>query len=198
MKLNELSPKEGSVKSRTRVGRGIGSGKGKTAGSGHKGQKARSGVSIKGFEGGQMPLYRRLPKMGFTNIFAKKYTTVSVGRLQEALDKKMIDAKGTIDEAALLQGRVVNRQRDGIRLIGGGEIKTKIALKITGGATKGAVAAIEKAGGSVEIVEPEKKQAKAKLAAKAAPKKETAEKPEAKKAPAKKAPAKKPAAKKEK
>ncbi len=183
MKLNDLQPKPGSRSDRTRVGRGIGSGKGKTSGKGHKGQKARSGVSIKGFEGGQMPLYRRLPKRGFTNIFGKDFATISLGRLQEAIDKKMIDPKNTIDEDMLVKARVIRRKKDGVRLLGSGEIKAKVTLQISGGATKTAVAAVEKAGGKVEIVEPPKKQ----------PKDE--KKAAAKKAPAKKSAAKKPAAK---
>ena len=156
MKLNELKPKEGSVTERTRVGRGIGSGKGKTCGRGHKGQKSRSGVAIKGFEGGQMPLFQRMPKRGFNNPFGKSYTPICPGRLQEAIDKKMIDAKKPIDENALLAGKVIRRKKDGVKLLGGGELKTKIDLKITGGATKSAVKAVEKAGGKVEIVEPPK------------------------------------------
>jgi large subunit ribosomal protein L15 len=151
MKLNELKPKEGSVKKPIRVGRGIGSGKGKTSGKGVKGQKARSGVAINGFEGGQMPLHRRLPKLGFTNIFAKKYVELTLSRLQQAIESKRIDPKNALDEDALVAAKVVRRKRDGIRLIGTGTLKTKIDLKLSG-ATKGAIAAIEKAGGSVEII----------------------------------------------
>ena len=150
MKLNELQPKEGAVQNSKRVGRGIGSGKGKTCGVGQKGQKARSGVAIKGFEGGQMPLYKRLPKHGFNNIFGKKYVNISLARLQEALDKKMIDAKGTIDEDALVAAKVVRRKKDGIRLLATGELKTKVDLKIAG-ASAAAVAAVEKAGGKIEL-----------------------------------------------
>ena len=152
MKLNDLGPKEGAVQNTKRVGRGIGSGKGKTCGVGQKGQKSRSGVAIKGFEGGQMPLYQRLPKRGFTNIFGKKFAEVSIGRLQQAIDKKMIDSKGTVDEDTLVKAKVVTHKKDGVRLIGGGELKTKIDLKISG-ATSGAVKAVEKAGGKVEIIE---------------------------------------------
>lgn len=189
MKLNELQPNEGSVKRKMRVGRGIGSGKGKTSGRGVKGQKARTGVSINGFEGGQMPLYRRLPKRGFTNIFARDLVTVSLGRLQQAIDKKLIDPKAAIDEDMLVKSKVIRRKKDGVRLLGSGELKAKIALKISGGATKSAIAAVEKAGGTVEIVPPAKKAAKA---GKDAGKKESG-------AAAKKAnaPAKKPAKKKE-
>lgn len=176
MKLNELQPKEGSVKKKMRVGRGIGSGKGKTSGRGQKGQTSRSGVALKGFEGGQMPIHMRMPKRGFNNPFARKLVTISLGRLQQAIDKKMLDTKGAIDEDALVQAKVIRRKRDGVKLLGSGELKSKIELKITGGATKGAIEAVEKAGGKVEIVEPAKK----------APK-EKAEKPAAKKAPAKKA-----------
>ena len=152
MKLNELQPKEGSKTERMRVGRGIGSGKGKTCGSGHKGQKARSGVAIKGFEGGQMPLYQRLPKRGFTNNFGKNYATISLGRLQQAIDKKMIDAKKPVDEDMLVAAKVVSRKKDGVRLIGGGELKTKLDLKLTGGASKPAQEALEKAGGKLEVI----------------------------------------------
>lgn len=156
MKLNELQPKDGSVHSRTRVGRGIGSGKGKTSGKGQKGQKSRSGVSINGFEGGQMPLYRRLPKFGFTNIFAKQYAEINLGRLQEAIDKKMIDPKKEIDCKTLFEAKVLNRKKDGVRVLGGGEIKTKVTLKVAG-ATKSAIAAVEKAGGTLTVVEARKK-----------------------------------------
>ncbi len=182
MKLNELKPKKGSVHTFKRVGRGIGSGKGKTSGRGVKGQKARTGVSLNGFEGGQMPLYRRLPKRGFTNIFARELVEITLGRLQEAIDKKMLDTKGTVDEDMLVKAKVIRRKRDGVKLLGTGELKSKIDLKITGGATKSAIAAVEKAGGKVEIVEPAKRVAKEKTE-KAAPKKEA----KAKKAPAKKA-----------
>jgi len=151
MKLNELKPTKGSVKNRTRIGRGIGSGKGKTSGRGTKGAKARSGVSINGFEGGQMPLYRRMPKSGFTNIFAKKYATINIGRLQEVIDGKMIDAKKTIDEDTLVKAKVINRKKDGIRLLGNGELKTKVDIKVNG-ASKSAIKAVEKAGGKVELI----------------------------------------------
>lgn len=150
MKLNELSPKEGSTKKRMRVGRGIGSGKGKTSGRGVKGQKGRAGVAIKGFEGGQMPLYRRLPKVGFKNFGAKNYETVSLARLQSAIDDKKLDTKGVVDEDALVKAKVVRRKKDGIRLLGTGELTAKISLKLSG-ATASAKAAVEKAGGSVEI-----------------------------------------------
>lgn len=151
MKLNELAPQDGSTKKRMRVGRGIGSGKGKTSGRGVKGQKARTGVSIKGFEGGQTPIHRRLPKVGFNNIFAKDYVTVSLAQLQAAIDNKRLDAKGVIDEAALVSARVVRRKKDGIRLLGTGTLQTKVSLKLSG-ATETAKKAVEKAGGSLEIV----------------------------------------------
>lgn len=151
MKLNELSPKEGSKKLRTRVGRGIGSGKGKTGGRGVKGQKSRSGVAIKGFEGGQMPLYKRMPKRGFNNPFGKTFATITLARLQEAIDTKKIDAKKDITEEVLIASKVIRRVKDGVRLLGTGEIKSKVSLKITG-ATKPALAAVEKAGGSVDLI----------------------------------------------
>lgn len=156
MKLNELKPNEGAKHNYKRVGRGIGSGKGKTSGVGVKGQKARSGVAIKGFEGGQMPLYMRLPKHGFTNIFGKEYATVTVARLQQAVDKGMIDAKGTIDEDMLLKAKVISNKRDGVRVIGGGALKAKLALKVSG-ATKTASEAISKAGGSIDLIKIERK-----------------------------------------
>lgn len=151
MKLNALKPNKGAKHNYKRKGRGIGSGKGKTAGVGVKGQKARSGVAIKGFEGGQMPLYMRLPKHGFTNFFGKTYAELTLGRLQQAIDAKLISASGTIDEDALLKGKVISHKRDGVRLIGKGQLKTKIALKISG-ATKSATDAVSKAGGSVDII----------------------------------------------
>lgn len=150
MKLNELSPAEGSVKDRTRVGRGMGSGKGKTSGAGQKGQKSRSGVSIKGFEGGQMPLYRRLPKMGFTNPNAKRYAEITPARLQKAIDIKKLDAKAEITAETLVKSGILSNAYDGVRLIGGGELTSKVKLKIAG-ATKSAIAAVEKAGGSVDL-----------------------------------------------
>lgn len=155
MKLNDLKPAKGSVQERTRVGRGIGSGKGKTSGAGQKGQKSRTGVSLNGFEGGQMPLYRRLPKMGFKNPNAKKYAELTPGRIQSALDSKKLDGKGEITEETLVKAGVISNSYDGIRLIGGGEIKSKVSLKITG-ASKSAIAAIEKAGGSVKLIEKKK------------------------------------------
>ncbi len=151
MKLNELKPNEGAKHNYKRVGRGIGSGKGKTAGVGVKGQKARSGVAIRGFEGGQMPLYMRLPKHGFKNFFGKEYAVVTLARLQQAVDKGLIEAKGTIDEDTLLKAKVISHKRDGVRIVGNGSIKAKLALKVSG-ATKSASEAISKAGGSVDII----------------------------------------------
>ena len=151
MKLNELKPNEGAKHNYKRVGRGIGSGKGKTSGSGVKGQKARSGVAIKGFEGGQMPLYMRLPKHGFTNIHGKDYATLTIATLQSALDKGLIDAKGTIDENALLKAKVISNKRDGVRLVGNGKLTSKVTLNISG-ATKAATDAVSKAGGSIDII----------------------------------------------
>ncbi|MGB4107978.1 MAG: 50S ribosomal protein L15 [Alphaproteobacteria bacterium] len=153
MKLNELSPKPGSKKKRLHVGRGIGSGKGKTAGRGVKGQKARTGVSgIRGFEGGQTPLYRRLPKLGFSNeAFRTNLVEINLGQLQAAIDAKKIDAKKQIDEDALVASGILSRKRDGVKLLGNGELKTKVDLKITK-ASKSAQAAVEKAGGKIELI----------------------------------------------
>ena len=155
MKLNELRNKDGATKTGKRIGRGIGSGKGKTGGRGVKGQKARSGVAINGFEGGQMPLYRRLPKRGFNKPFAKEYNEVSLGRIQAAIDAKKLDPKETVDAAALVKAGVVRRAKDGVRLLGGGELKAKVSFDLAH-ATKSAVAAVEKAGGSVKLPEPAK------------------------------------------
>ena len=151
MKLNELADKAGATKDRIRVGRGIGSGKGKTGGRGVKGQKARTGVAIKGFEGGQMPLHRRLPKRGFNNIFAKHYAEVSLSAIQKAIDAGKLDGKATVDASALLAAGVIRRAGDGVRVLANGEIKSGVTLEVAG-ASKSAVAAIEKAGGSVRVV----------------------------------------------
>jgi large subunit ribosomal protein L15 len=152
MKLNELRDNEGARKGRMRVGRGIGSGKGKTAGRGQKGQTSRSGVSIFGFEGGQMPLHMRLPKRGFNNIFARDYAEVNLGAIQKVIDAKKLDTKGTIDHAALKAAGLARGGKDGVRLLGKGELTTKLSFKVAG-ASKGAREAVEKAGGSIEIVE---------------------------------------------
>jgi large subunit ribosomal protein L15 len=151
MKLNEIKDNEGSTHSRKRLGRGIGSGSGKTGGRGVKGQKSRSGVAINGFEGGQMPIYRRLPKRGFTNIFAADYVVVSLARIQAAVDAGKLDAKATVDAAALKAAGVIRRARDGVRVLADGELKAKIKLEVAG-ASKSAVEKIEKAGGSVTLL----------------------------------------------
>jgi len=153
MKLNELRDNEGARKSRTRVGRGIGSGKGKTGGRGVKGQKSRSGVSINGYEGGQMPIYRRLPKRGFTNPFPTDYNIVSIARLEQAVEAKKLDAKKPVTAEALVEAGVLRRAKDGVRVLADGEAKTKFALEVAG-ASKAAIAKIEKAGGSVTILAP--------------------------------------------
>ena len=152
MKLHELSDNQGSRHARKRVGRGIGSGKGKTSGRGHKGQKSRAGATIKGFEGGQMPLYRRVPKRGFTNIFRKNYVVVNVGRLQQAIDAKKLDVKKTIDAEALVASGVVRRIRDGVRLLANGELNAKITIEVAG-ASKAALKIVENAGGRVVVLE---------------------------------------------
>jgi len=151
MKLNEIKDNEGSSKSRKRVGRGIGSGTGKTGGRGVKGQKARSGVAINGFEGGQMPIYRRLPKRGFNNIFRADYVVVSLGRIQAAVDAKKLDGKNTVDAAALKAAGVIRRERDGVRIVGDGELTAKLTIEVAG-ASKPAVEKIEKAGGSIKLL----------------------------------------------
>jgi large subunit ribosomal protein L15 len=151
MKLNSIKDNAGSKKSRIRVGRGIGSGKGKTGGRGGKGQTARSGVAINGFEGGQMPIYRRLPKRGFTNIHAKHFNEVNIGRVQTAIDAKKLDASKPVTVEALVAAGVCARQLDGVRILGSGEIKTKVTFEVAG-VTKSAQAAIEKAGGSIKLL----------------------------------------------
>jgi large subunit ribosomal protein L15 len=151
MKLNDIRDNPGARKGRTRVGRGIGSGKGKTGGRGQKGQKSRSGVAIKGFEGGQMPLHMRLPKRGFNNPFAKDYAEVNLGQVQKLIDAGKIDAKKVIDQAALQAAGVARGGKDGVRLLGKGELTAKVTFKVAG-ASKGAVAAVEKAAGAVELI----------------------------------------------
>jgi large subunit ribosomal protein L15 len=155
MKLNDISDNAGSRKARMRIGRGIGSGKGKTGGRGGKGQTARTGVRIKGFEGGQMPLHRRLPKRGFNNIFAIELTEVNLGRVQEALDKGKLDVKDVVDAESLVRAGVVRRAKHGVRLLGKGEIKAAVQFAVYG-ASRSAVEAVEKAGGSVKILAPQK------------------------------------------
>ena len=161
MKLNQIADRPGARKRRTRIGRGIGSGSGKTGGRGGKGQTARSGVRIKGFEGGQMPLHRRLPKRGFKNTpFAKKLNEVNLERVQAAIDAGKLSAGGTVDAAALVAAGVLRRAKDGVRLLGVGEIKAKVNFSVWG-ASKSAVAAVEKAGGSVTILAPQAPQEEA-------------------------------------
>ena len=151
MKLNEIRDNPGATKDRMRVGRGIGSGKGKTAGRGVKGQKARTGVAIKGFEGGQMPLHRRLPKRGFTNIHAADLNEVNLGRVQEAVDAGKLDAATPVTVAALVAAGILSRPRDGVKLLGVGELTAKLSFEVTR-ASKSAVEAVEKAGGTVNVV----------------------------------------------
>jgi large subunit ribosomal protein L15 len=151
MKLNEITDNDGATHNTKRVGRGIGSGKGKTGGRGVKGQKSRSGVAINGFEGGQMPIYRRLPKRGFNNIFKSDFVVVSVARLQAAVDAGKLDAKMTVDAAALKAAGVIRRIKDGVRILSDGELKAKLTLEVAG-ASKTAVEKIEKAGGSVKLL----------------------------------------------
>jgi len=151
MNLNDLRDNEGARPSRKRVGRGIGSGKGKTGGRGVKGQKSRSGVAIKGYEGGQMPIYRRLPKRGFNNIFAKELNIVSLARVQAAIDAGKLDAKKTVDAEALAAAGVIRRVKDGVRVLADGDLKAKVKFEVAG-ASKSAVEKIEKAGGSVTVL----------------------------------------------
>ena len=152
MKLNELRDNDGARKSKIRVGRGIGSGKGKTGGRGQKGQKSREGVSIAGFEGGQMPLHMRLPKRGFNNIFAKDYAEVNLGAIQKAVDAGKIEANASLDHAALKAAGLARGGKDGVRLLGKGELTTVLTFTVAG-ASKGAIEAVEKAGGSVSVIE---------------------------------------------
>jgi large subunit ribosomal protein L15 len=153
MNLNQLTDNPGARRDRKRVGRGMGSGTGKTAGRGHKGQKSRSGVALKGFEGGQMPLDRRLPKRGFKNIFAKRFVAINLDRLQDAIDAKKFDPKKPIDATVLKAAGVIKNPRDGVRLLARGDLKTKINISVAG-ASKKAVEAVEKAGGSITIERP--------------------------------------------
>ena len=157
MKLSDIADNAGSRKKRMRVGRGIGSGKGKTSGRGGKGQTARSGVRIKGFEGGQMPLHRRLPKRGFNNIFKLDFAEINLDRLQDAIDGKRLDAGAVINAESLVKSGALRRAKDGVRLLGRGELKAKLAIEVHG-ASKPAIAAVEKAGGTVKILAPAKKE----------------------------------------
>jgi large subunit ribosomal protein L15 len=152
MKLNDLRDNQGARKSRVRVGRGIGSGLGKTAGRGQKGQKSRSGVSVWGFEGGQMPLHMRIPKRGFNNIFAKDYAEVNLGAVQKALDAGKLEAKGTIDHDALKAAGLARGGKDGVRLLGKGSLTAKLAFRVAG-VSAGARKAVEDAGGSIDLIE---------------------------------------------
>ncbi len=181
MRLNELRDSAGARAGRKRLGRGAGSGRGGTSGRGHKGQKSRSGVSLAGFEGGQMPLYRRLPKRGFHNLFRKTYAEVNLGRLQKAIDAGKLDAAKPIDEKALRTAGLVNKSRDGVRLLAKGEIKAKLTIEVAG-ASKTAVAAVEKAGGKVILpravpgAKDKKAEGKGKAAKRAAAKRAAEEK----------------------
>jgi len=150
MRLNEISDNKGATHARKRVGRGAGSGLGKTSGKGQKGQKARSGVAVKGFEGGQMPMYRRVPKRGFNNIFRKKFVELNLGRLQLAIDEGKVDAKKPVTAASLVEAGVLRRAHDGVRLLAKGEISANVTIEAAG-ASKAAVAAVEKAGGKVVL-----------------------------------------------
>ena len=154
-KLNEIRDNEGATKNRMRVGRGPGSGKGKTSGRGVKGQKSRTGVSLLGFEGGQMPLYMRMPKRGFNNPFALKLAEVNLWRLQDAIDAGKLDAKAAIDGAALVKAGVIRRELDGVRLLGEGELKAKITMTVHS-ATASAAKAVEAAGGTLTQTRPVK------------------------------------------
>jgi large subunit ribosomal protein L15 len=183
MNLNDLRDNKGARKSRVRVGRGIGSGVGKTGGRGQKGQKSRSGVSIWGFEGGQMPLHMRIPKRGFNNPFAKDYAEVNLGQIQKLVEAGKLDAKDTIDHAALKAAGVARGGKDGVRLLGKGALNAKLGF-VVAGASKGAIAAVEKAGGSVQVIEVVSAADKAKAKHRVVQKARAADK-EAKKAAAK-------------
>ena len=153
MKLNQIRENEGATRNSKRVGRGVGSGRGKTSGSGHKGQKARSGVSINGFEGGQMPINRRLPKRGFNNIFRKNYVEVNLGRIQNALDAGKLDKKAAITADALVAAGVIRRERDGVRILAKGTLKDKVEIHASG-ASKAAQEAVAASGGSIVLSQP--------------------------------------------
>jgi large subunit ribosomal protein L15 len=158
MKLNQIADKPGARKNRMRIGRGIGSGMGKTGGRGGKGQTARSGVRIKGFEGGQMPLHRRLPKRGFRNTsFAIKLNEINLGKVQAAIDAGLLDAKVSVDVAAMVKAGLMRREKGGVKLLGEGELKAKVDFSVYR-ASKSAIAAVEKAGGTVKILAPAKEE----------------------------------------
>lgn len=150
MRLNEIKDNAGASKNRKRVGRGIGSGTGKTAGRGHKGQRSRSGVSLLGFEGGQMPLYRRLPKRGFKNPFSRDFSEINLGKLQVAIDAGKIDSKKDINYQILQQAGIVSKSKDGLKLLGKGDLKAKVTIEVSG-VSKAAAAAVEKVGGKVLV-----------------------------------------------
>ena len=152
MRLNEISDNDGARKPRKRVGRGIGSGVGKTAGRGVKGQKSRSGVAIKGFEGGRMPIYRRLPKRGFNNPNAKDWNVINLGQIEDAIASKKLDAKKPVNAESLIAAGLIGKERDGVRLLGKGELKSKVNFEINH-ASKSALEAVEKAGGKISIIE---------------------------------------------
>lgn len=160
MRLNEIQDRPGATSAKKRLGRGIGSGLGKTSGKGQKGQKARTGVAIKGFEGGQMPLHRRLPKRGFNNLFARHYNEINLGKVQKAIDAGKLDGKSPITADALVAAGVIRRKHDGVRLLGSGEITAKLAFEVTG-ASQGAIKAVEAKGGSVTILAPKETKPKA-------------------------------------
>ena len=161
MKLSDLKDNPGSRKKRMRIGRGIGSGKGKTGGRGGKGQTARTGVRIKGFEGGQMPMHRRLPKRGFNNIFRVEYNEINIGKVQAAIDAGTLDAKSAVTAETLVEAGLLRRAKAGVRLLGTGEIKAKVNFEVAG-ASKSAIAAVEKAGGSVKVLAPKPEAAEEK------------------------------------
>ncbi|MBL6622746.1 MAG: 50S ribosomal protein L15 [Alphaproteobacteria bacterium] len=164
MKLNEIRDNKGAARKAIRVGRGTGSGRGKTSGAGHKGQKARSGVSINGFEGGQMPIHRRLPKRGFTNIFRKKFVEVNLDRLQRAVDAGKLDVKKPVDGDALVAAGVIRRQKDGVRILASGALKAKLEIHAAG-ASKAAAKAVEAAGGKIILPAPAAAEAAAEASA---------------------------------
>ena len=178
MKLNEISDNAGAKSDRKRVGRGVGSGTGRTSTRGHKGQKSRSGVAIKGFEGGQMPLHRRLPKRGFHNLFGKNYNEINLGQIQGFIDAKKLDAGKPVTLDVLVEAGFIKKKLDGVRLLGNGELTSKVSFEVAG-ASKGAIAAVEKAGGSVTIIETPKELGDGKRATR---KKEAAAKREARNA----------------
>ena len=155
MRLNEIRDNAKARHARKRIGRGVGSGKGKTSGAGHKGQKSRSGVSINGFEGGQMPIHRRLPKRGFTNIFRKNYEIVNIGLIQGAIEAGRLDKSKKLDAEALQSAGLIGKPKDGVRLLGHGEIKASVTIEVMG-ASASAISAVEKAGGKVIVLAPPK------------------------------------------